>query len=195
MLNNNHPIEGHLVQKAIFHAKKEYPKESVGFVVNGDYLPMTNIAADPVKRFRVEPEKFILYDGLIKAVNMMCCASTNQKRSANRMYGWLRESFAESMRVSQTGSKNSQYGKKWIHSFSEKKSKKVSEYEIDSWFAKGWILGRVVDFDKKEQRQKPCPICNKKFEGCLIEKISISVFSQLYSNPHDDMPLCRRDDQ
>lgn len=35
------------------HVKQEYPKEAVGFVIDGTYVPQTNIAEDPTKAFKV----------------------------------------------------------------------------------------------------------------------------------------------
>lgn len=67
---------------------------------------------------------------LIKAVNMMCVGSTNQSRSMNRMYGWLRERFATEMSINQTGEKNSQYGTKWIHHVGLCKNRKISKEDL-----------------------------------------------------------------
>jgi len=67
-LNTKHPFEQVLINEAIVHAQQEYPKEAVGFFVNDTYVPLENIAEDPIKNFRVNPEMFIAYYGSIQAV-------------------------------------------------------------------------------------------------------------------------------
>ena len=87
------------------------------------------------------------------------------------MYGWLREKFAKAMSVqasiTQKGELNSQFGSMWIHSLTEKVSKKIKKEELSDWEAKGWLKGRVINFtnytpkrenfteeEKKERREK-----------------------------------------
>lgn len=36
------------------HAKDEYPKESIGFIINGEYVPLINCHEDPEHHFRVD---------------------------------------------------------------------------------------------------------------------------------------------
>lgn len=84
--------------------------------------------------------------GLIKAVHMMCTASGNQERSMNRMYGWLKEKFSSEMSRSQTGKKNSQYGKMWIYSLELKENKKIPKGDT---IPDGWFKGRKISFEEK----------------------------------------------
>ncbi len=42
-----------LEKQIIAHAKKEYPKESCGLIVNGNYIPCENIADNPMETFRI----------------------------------------------------------------------------------------------------------------------------------------------
>ncbi|ADG60050.1 putative truncated Seg-like homing endonuclease [Acinetobacter phage Acj9] len=44
----------------------------------------------------------------------------------------------------QQGSKNSQYGKMWIHSITEKRSTKIGKGEL---IPDGWVKGRKLKFD------------------------------------------------
>lgn len=49
------------------HALKDFPKESCGLVVNGGYVPLENIAADPAKDFRVADDAWTAH-GVVQAV-------------------------------------------------------------------------------------------------------------------------------
>ena len=51
------------------------------------------------------------------------------------------------MSEAQSGEKNSNFGKTWIFSLEEKKSKSVPKDYIDEWLAKGWQIGRKMKFD------------------------------------------------
>lgn len=66
--------------------------------------------------------------GLIKAVNMMCIHST-ENRSMNRMYGWLKEKLSNEISRKQKGTGNSQYGTRWCHNPSTKENKKLKKDE------------------------------------------------------------------
>ena len=88
---------------------------------------------------------------LIKAVNMMCIGGSNQHRSMNRMYGWLRERFAKEMSINQTGDNNSQYGTRWIHHVGLCENRKIPKEDL---IPDGWISGRILDFDKYHKKQQ-----------------------------------------
>lgn len=55
--------------------------------------------------------------------------------------------MSDIMKDAQSGKRNSQYGKCWIHSQLEKKSIRVMKDEIQEWLDKGWIVGRKMRFD------------------------------------------------
>lgn len=55
------------IEQAKRHAMKEFPKESVGFVVDGNYIPLLNIAENPCDTFQVAAEEWIKY-GKVEAV-------------------------------------------------------------------------------------------------------------------------------
>jgi hypothetical protein len=46
-------------------------------------------------------------------------------------------------KIHQAGSKNSQYGTRWIHNLSLKVSKRIKQHEA---IPEGWLLGRVIKF-------------------------------------------------
>lgn len=43
------------------HAKRDFPKESCGLIVNGAYVPMFNYAPDPLMHFRIAGEQWVKY--------------------------------------------------------------------------------------------------------------------------------------
>lgn len=54
-------------QQAFFaHVLSEYPKEAVGAIVDGKYLPLVNIHPDPEREFKVDPLELFCLD--VKAV-------------------------------------------------------------------------------------------------------------------------------
>lgn len=58
-----------------------------------------------------------------------------------------KQKMSEIMSVAQAGEKNSQYGKCWIHSLSERKSMSVMKEDVQAWLDRGWTLGRKMKFD------------------------------------------------
>lgn len=48
-----------IIEKAKLHAKKEFPKEAVGFVVGDKYVPLENIAENPCDTFQVKGEEWL----------------------------------------------------------------------------------------------------------------------------------------
>ena len=119
---------------------------------------------------------------LIKAVNMMCIGH-KQNRSMNRMYGWLREKFSNEMSRSQTGSGNSQFGKKWIYNPVLKENKKILIAEI---IPDGWFSGRVLNFEtyfekiqKKKERELERELKKQKL---ILQKQENLKNKQILSN-------------
>jgi len=58
-----------------------------------------------------------------------------------------KQKMSEVMSVAQAGEKNSQYGKCWIHSLSERKNMIVMKEDVQTWLDRGWTLGRKMKFD------------------------------------------------
>jgi hypothetical protein len=98
--------------------------------------------------------------GLALAASLMTVSSSNQNRSKNRHYDWLRQLHQQAMREFQSGSNNSQYGTVWIHSRASREVKRIHLTDLDHYVANGWNKGRVFDFDK---HVKTCVVCSTEF--------------------------------
>lgn len=107
---------------------------------------------------------------LIRAAVMMACGSSRQKRSANRIYEWLRKKHSAAMKETQSGTKNSQFGSIWVFNESLKENKKIKISELSVWKNQGWEQGRVYDFDKIYYT---CTSCGVNFRN-LFEKQTCS---------------------
>lgn len=42
------------------HVLAEYPKEAAGLVINGNYIPCTNVHEEPTKHFRIDPAEVVI---------------------------------------------------------------------------------------------------------------------------------------
>lgn len=109
---------------------------------------------------------------MIKAFTMMGCISDNQERYFNsNTYKYYREEFSNLMSLSQSGEKNSNYGKSWYHNLELKISKSFYHNEVPD----GWIKGRIINFDKyllpkKKKIRKKSKVVKIKKEVVLSEK-------------------------
>lgn len=93
-----------------------------------------------------------LEDKLIFAAAMM-----RANRPTNKIYGWLRRKHRDVVSKAQTGTGNSQFGTRWIHSIDLKKSIKIKNIEP---LPDGWFEGRKISFDIII---KTCKYCGEKF--------------------------------
>jgi len=92
------------------------------------------------------------------ALLMMKTQSSNQVRYFNsHLYEYLKQNFSAVMSKSQTGNKNSQYGSRWIHSLTEKKSKRIPKGDP---LPEGWLEGRKIDWQEKTSK---CKACGKEY--------------------------------
>ena len=82
----------------------------------------------------------------------------------------------------QTGKHNSQFGKIWIFSEEEKRSKKIFKEDLDFWLEKGWKNGRKTKFehvckycssifDQFAKMITHTKTCKPKIEKVKIEKV------------------------
>ena len=101
------------------------------------------------------------HPGLVNAAVMMnTCMSSSHSRSKSKQYHWLRKRHSESMSALQAGERNSQFGTVWIHSIVEKQSLKIQRSHLDHYLASGWLIGRVINFNKI---YRVCEMCNAEF--------------------------------
>lgn len=101
---------------------------------------------------------------------MIMAASSNGKRYYNsRLYESCRKNFAATMSFSQSGNKNSQFGKVWITNISLERNQKIDAKDINYWLSIGWTKGRIIDFNnyKKTIYNKRTVTDNKRK---LLEK-------------------------
>ena len=85
--------------------------------------------------------------GLILAAIRMCSSSEEHGigRSKNRLYSWLREQWAKTQSVAMSGDGNPMFGKIWIFSLEERKSKVINKTDE---LPAGWQYGRVKNFNR-----------------------------------------------
>ena len=101
------------------------------------------------------------YYKMWKAFGMMAwCKMENQERDFlinNRLYEKLKIQFSKAQSISQSGSDNSCYGKKWYYNEDLRQSKKF--YPKDA--PEDWKEGRVVNWEKhfKINKRRECPKC------------------------------------
>lgn len=107
---------------------------------------------------------------LVKAAVMMACGSAQHKRSANRIYEWLRKKHSVVMKEAQGGINNSQFGSVWVFNKLLKENKKIKANELSSWAEQGWEPGRVYDFNNVYYT---CAACGVQFRN-LFEKQTCS---------------------
>lgn len=106
---------------------------------------------------------------LVRAAVMMI-----PNRPNNKLYGWVRRKFAKEMSLSQSKENNSQYGKKWIYSLEQKKSKKIPAGDP---IPEGWQIGRKINFGLSKNELKKH---RNKEKRLLEEKKKIEKLKPLY---------------
>lgn len=110
-----------------------------GSDVNSNLVELT-----PEEHYMAHQLLVKIYPGdhaLVKAATMMI-----PNRPSNKMYGWLRRKFSEVQSFEQSGSRNSQYGTRWVHNPITEQNKKIKG-EIE----KGWLYGKY----KKSKVNEP----------------------------------------
>jgi proteasome lid subunit RPN8/RPN11 len=58
------PFTSTVIAAAKSHARREYPKESCGFVFRGEYMPQINVADDPMQDFRIASDSYVAFAAL-----------------------------------------------------------------------------------------------------------------------------------
>jgi hypothetical protein len=122
---------------------------------------------------------------LINAAVMMCVNSSSQKRMNNKLYSWLRKRLSETMKNSQSGKGNSQFGTCWVSNLETKESKKIDKNLLDEYLSEGWIKKRIINWNDCITK-KDCPICGKEFLS-KRNTCSLSCGQKLFNkvNPKD----------
>jgi hypothetical protein len=116
---------------------------------------------------------------LVFAAAMMCVSAPEHrnKRTNNRVYGWIRKRYSIAASINGTGPNGSQYGTCWIYNLEEKVSKKIPKSDVNCYLADGWILGRVINFNKPKKALKRSTIkeeTDKRYLDALLQSTSIS---------------------
>ena len=94
---------------------------------------------------------------------MMKSSSNKQTRYMNSyLYEQFRKNFSGVMREVQTGHSNSQYGTRWIHSLTERRSQKIPKEDP---LPQGWEEGRVIKWDNESNKPRRLAVC----KGCGVE--------------------------
>ena len=107
------------------------------------------------------------------AFMMMKANSSNNRYINARLYELKRKDFSRSMSFAQDGNKNSQFGKIWIYSITERKS-----LNIDI----GFKIGRVLDFDKKAKDLIPKIKKIKEPKVKMVrQKVEINYENDIYN--------------
>lgn len=100
-----------------------------------------------------EKESFEWYK-MNHALMMMKTRSASQQRYFNsHLYEYFKENFSSVMSKSQTGNNNSQHGTRWIHSLTERKSRKIPKQDP---IPKGWKEGRKINWQDRKIKCKGC---------------------------------------
>lgn len=101
-----------------------------------------------------------------------------QHRYVNhRLYESIAKYYPETRSFFQTGERNSQYGKMWIHNLDIRENKLVPRTDE---LAEGWYPGRIIDFEKEIENRKALEFMELKN---LLNKKSISlIIESSYNN-------------
>lgn len=94
-----------------------------------------------------------------KMINAFCrmLKSMNAQQDRycpSKWYAYCRENLSKAMRICQTGSGNSQYGKHWIINPKTEEKKCVKPEEIQTYLNIGWIMGRAIKKPRNTNRSK-----------------------------------------
>lgn len=122
---------------------------------------------------------------LIHAAAMMCVNSSNTRRYNNKLYKWLRIQLSITVKESQSGNGNSQFGTCWVSNLTTKECKKINKSLLDLHLESGWIKKRIINWNTNFKK-RTCPICNKEFTS-VNKTCSISCGQKLSNkiNPKD----------
>ena len=116
------------------------------------------------------------------AFMMMKANSSNNRYINARLYELKRKDFSRSMSFAQDGNKNSQFGKIWIYSITERKSLKIDPEFLNNYIDIGFKIGRVLDFDKKAKDLIPKIKKIKEPKVKMVrQKVEINYENDIYN--------------
>lgn len=166
-------------------------RTSTGYVEKHHIVPRCLGGSDEVNNIvELYPEEhFLAHQLLVKmhptncklvhAAVMMCVKSPTHTRVNNKIYSWLRVRLSESLKASQSGPGNSQFGTCWISNLDTKESKKIPKELLGIYLDSGWIKARIINWDNAVTR-KHCPVCSKEFIS-KQNTCSVRCGKQLYN--------------
>lgn len=111
------------------------------------------------------------------AFMMMKSETSNQNRYLNnRLYESKKKDFSDVMSYSQSGTKNSQYGKMWVYNAILQKNVKISDAQLLDYKKQGWKVGRKFNWESTN-----CICCGKVFEKIGHEKLCSDKCKKLHT--------------
>ena len=121
---------------------------------------------------KIYPEGTPEWIKMVKALNLMCASSENQKRIVpSKWYSSIREKISIAHSINQSGKNNSQYDTIWILNNDLKQSIKIPKKELDLFIAKGWIKGRRLNWNNNESKIKKNKNKNNQHKSLNQQKI------------------------
>lgn len=79
-------------------------------------------------------------------------------------------SITHKLNKHQCGNKNSQFGKCWVSNLELKETKSIKKIELDQYIKEGWLIGRIIDFNKFFEKYNDCKAESKFFHFIDFEK-------------------------
>lgn len=99
---------------------------------------------------KMYPKDTLPWIKMQKAISMMYLDFYGNRYCPSKWYTYVKMQLARANSLSQTGSKNSQFGKTWMYNIELKENKKVSKNKVLQYLEKGWTLGRILNWNKIE---------------------------------------------
>lgn len=127
---------------------------------------------------KLYPKGTLEWYKVVRAFLMMCVSSLNQQRYFNsKLYTVLKQHTSAVMSIFQAGTRNSQYGSRWMYNLETEVSKKVP---ITGLIPTGWALGRRIP-----SLRKPDNLSSRKEEKLRIKAEARALTIKKYSEWYD----------
>jgi hypothetical protein len=102
-----------------------------------------------VKIYEGTPNFYKLLNAFLMMNGITKYQTGRYKKISSRTFEYYREHFSKMLSLNQSGDNNSQYNKIWIYNPTLKQNMKISS---DEKFPEGWYKGRVMDWNKFEEK-------------------------------------------